>query len=148
MKKILFSLTLVAIFGLMMTSCGGDKKATTTETETEVKAEEASKVEATEMDVTKMTADMENGKKVYSKACIACHFTGVTGAPALQEGKYKVEEWQVRADKGMATLLKNSITGFNNAIMPPKGTCMDCTEQDLFDAISYMYKEAKVEIKK
>lgn len=148
MKKILFSLTLVAFFGLLMTSCGGDKKATTTETKPEVKTQEAPKAETAEIDVTKMTANMENGKKVYSKACIACHFTGVSGAPALKEDKYKLEDWQVRADKGMATLLKHSITGFNNGVMPPKGTCMDCTEQDLFDAISYMYKEAKAVFKK
>ncbi len=150
MKKILLSLTLIAFFGLVMTSCGGDKKAKTTETKTtEVKKEEAPKADAkpAAIDVSKMTANLENGKKIYSKACIACHFTGVSGAPALKADKYKKEDWQKRADKGMATLLEHSITGFNNNLMPPKGTCMDCTNQDLFDAISYMYNEAKVTFK-
>lgn len=148
MKKILLSLTMVAFFGLVMTSCGGDKKAATKETKTtEVKKEEAPKAEAKTADVSKMTANLENGKKIYSKACIACHFTGVSGAPALKADKYKKEEWQKRADKGMATLFENSIKGFNNNLMPPKGTCMDCSDQDMFDAISYMYNEAKVTIK-
>jgi cytochrome c5 len=151
MKKILFSLTIIALLGLFMTSCGGDKKAKTTETTTEVKKEEPTKAEtakAETVDVSKMTANLENGKKVYSKTCIACHFTGVSGAPALKEDKYKKEEWQSRADKGMAELFKNSITGFNNNLMPAKGTCVDCSDQDMFDAISYMYNEAKVVIKK
>ena len=140
---------MIAFLGLFMTSCGGDKKTETTETTTEVKNEEAPKTDAAEaVDVSTMTANLENGKKIYSKACIACHFTGVSGAPALKADKYKVEEWQSRADKGMAELFKNSIAGFNNNLMPPKGTCMDCSDQDMFDAISYMYVEAKVEIKK
>jgi len=151
MKKILLSLTMVAFFGMLMTSCGGDKKASTSnETKAvEVKKEEAPKAEAkTEaIDVSKMTANLENGKKIYSKACIACHFTGVSGAPALKADKYKLEDWQKRADKGMATLLDHSIKGFNNNLMPPKGTCMDCSTQDMFDAISYMYTEAKATIK-
>ncbi len=150
MKKILLSLTMVAFFGLLMTSCGGDKKASkSNETKAEVKKEEAPKAEAktASVDVSKMTANLENGKKVYSKACIACHFTGVSGAPALKADKYNKEDWQKRADKGMATLLEHSIKGFNNNLMPPKGTCMDCSEQDLFDAISYMYNEAKATIK-
>ncbi len=142
---------MVAFFGLLMTSCGGDKKASkTNETKAEVKKEEAPKAEEAKtaaIDVSKMTANLENGKKVYSKACIACHFTGVSGAPALKADKYNKEDWQKRADKGMATLLDHSIKGFNNNLMPPKGTCMDCSNQDLFDAISYMYNEAKATIK-
>ena len=149
MKKILLSLTMVAFFGLLMTSCGGDKKASkTNETKAEGK-KETTKAEGktASVDVSKMKANLENGKKVYSKACIACHFTGVSGAPALKADKYNKEDWQKRADKGMATLLEHSIKGFNNNLMPPKGTCMDCSEQDLFDAISYMYNEAKATIK-
>jgi len=151
MKKILLSLTMVAFFGILMTSCGGDKKAATNDTKAaEVKKEEVKKAETAKeatVDVSKMTANLENGKKIYSKACIACHFTGVSGAPALKADKYNKEDWQKRADKGMATLLEHSIKGFNNNLMPPKGTCMDCSEQDMFDAISYMYGEAKATIK-
>jgi len=151
MKKILLSLTMVAFFGMLLTSCGGDKKAATNETKAvEVKKEEAPKAEEAKTavaDVSKMTANLENGKKIYSKACIACHFTGVSGAPALKADKYNKEDWQKRADQGMAMLFEHSIKGFNNNLMPPKGTCMDCSDQDMFDAISYMYSEAKVTIK-
>ena len=152
MKKILFSLIMVGFFGLLLTSCGGDKKATTTETKTEVK-QEAAKTEvakeetAAVTDFSKLTANLENGKKIYSKACIACHFTGVSGAPALKEDKLDKAVWQKRADEGINILMDHAIHGFNNNLMPPKGTCMDCSDQDLFDAIHYMYGKAGATIK-
>jgi len=144
---------MVLFLGMLMTSCGGDKKATTTETKTtEVKKEEtkpAAKEEAKTAetkDFTKFTANLENGKKVYSKACIACHFTGVSGAPALKPDKYKLEDWQKRADMGINALMHSAINGKPGTAMTAKGTCADCTEQDLFDAIHYMYGEAKANI--
>ncbi len=150
MKKLLLSLTLVLFFGLLMTSCGGDKKAESTETKTtEVKKEEPAKEvakPAETKDFTKFTANMENGKKVYAKACIACHLMGVSGAPALNPKKYKLEDWQKRADLGINTLMKSAIEGKPGTAMTAKGTCADCSEQDLFDAVQYMYAEAKAKI--
>ncbi|HHH53301.1 MAG TPA: cytochrome c5 family protein [Bacteroidetes bacterium] len=157
MKKILLSLTLVLFFGMLMTSCGGDKKATTTETNTtEVKKEEPAAKEETAVkeeaktaetkDFTKFTANLENGKKVYAKTCMTCHLMGVSGAPALHESKYKLEEWQSRADLGINYLMNHALHGKPGTAMVAKGTCADCTEQDLFDAVNYMYGEAKAKI--
>ena len=151
MKKLLLSFTLVLFFGMLMTSCGGDKKAATTEnTKTEVKTEETATKEeakpAETKDFTKFTANLENGKKVYAKTCIACHLMGVSGAPALKPEKYKLEDWQKRADLGINLLMKHAINGKPGTAMTAKGTCTDCTEQDLFDAIHYMYGEAKATI--
>jgi len=151
MKKILISLVLVMFFGLLMTGCGGDKKKATTEAKTETKTEAVSKKEtktAANTDYTKMTPDLENGKKVYSKACIACHFTGVSNAPALKADKYKKEDWAPRAAKGINVLMKSAINGVPGTAMTAKGTCTDCTEKDLFDAIHYMYNEAKTPVTK
>ncbi len=151
MKKLLLSFTLVLFFGMLLTSCGGDKKAASTETTTseEVKKEEPAKEEtkvAETKDFTKFTANLENGKKVYAKTCIACHLMGVSGAPALKPEKYKLEDWQSRADLGINTLMHSAINGKPGTAMTAKGTCSDCTEQDLFDAIHYMYGEAKAKI--
>lgn len=150
MKKLLLSFTVLLFMGILMTSCGGDKKAASTETKTtETKKEEVKKEEpaaAEQKDFTKFTANLENGKKVYSKACIACHLMGVSGAPALKPEKYKLEDWQKRADLGINTLMKSAINGKPGTAMTAKGTCADCTEQDLFDAIHYMYGEAKAKI--
>lgn len=89
-----------------------------------------------------MKADLANGEAVYNKACIACHMTGVAGAAALSDKA----RWEENAAKGMAELTKSAISGYTGkyGVMPEKGTCMDCTEQDMYDAISYMMGQAGV----
>ncbi|MBU1371079.1 MAG: c-type cytochrome [Bacteroidetes bacterium] len=87
-------------------------------------------------------ADLANGETIYNKACIACHLKGVAGAAALDDKA----RWEEIAAKGMTTLLDHAVKGYTGkyGVMPEKGTCMDCTEQDLFDAISFMMDKAAV----
>jgi len=89
------------------------------------------------------TADLANGEAVYSKACIACHLKGVAGAAALED----TPRWEEIAAKGMTTLLEHANNGYTGkyGVMPEKGTCMDCSEQDLYDAINFMMSKAGVE---
>jgi len=89
-----------------------------------------------------MQADLANGEAVYKKACIACHMTGVAGAAALSDKP----RWEENAAKGLTALTQSAVTGYTGkyGMMPEKGTCMDCTEQDLYDAISYMMDQAGV----
>ncbi len=142
---------IMMVFIIATIGCGGEKKGNGATTMSKAPKLTPHKENPNDykvkMDISRATPDFENGKKTYQKFCMACHFAGISGAQALQEGKYKVEEWQECADKGMETLLKHSIKGFNNNLMPPMGTCMNCSEKDMFDAISYMFKEAKVAIK-
>ncbi len=88
------------------------------------------------------TADLANGEAIYNKACIACHLKGVAGAAALEDKP----RWEEIAAKGMTTLVEHATTGYTGkyGVMPEKGTCMDCSEQDLYDAISYMMSKAGV----
>lgn len=87
-------------------------------------------------------ANLENGKAVYDRACIACHWKGVAGAAALED----TPRWEEIAAKGMDALLQHSIQGYTGkyGVMPEKGTCMDCSEQDMYDAINYMMNQAGV----
>ena len=129
MKRLFTILFAVGFLGIFLTSCdnsGSENK--TTEVKKEVKKE--------------MTANLENGKAVYNKACIACHWKGVAGAAALTDKP----RWEEIAAKGMETLHKHAITGFQGeyGVMPEKGTCIDCSEQDMYDAIGYMLNEAGV----
>ncbi len=86
-------------------------------------------------------ANLNNGKTVYNKICFACHKDGVAGAAALSNKK----RWQEMADKGMDTIVKNVTAGVINGkygTAPPKGGCMDCSDQDIYDATHYMMKES------
>ena len=72
------------------------------------------------------------GQQVYDQFCFACHMAGVGGAPKLGAA----EEWAARVDKGMDELMATTLNGLN--AMPPKGTCMTCSDDELNAAVSYM----------
>jgi len=75
-----------------------------------------------------------SGADVVAKYCNACHGIGVLGAPKVGDAA----AWQTRADAkgGLDGLLQSAISGLN--AMPPKGTCGDCSDDDLKAAISEM----------
>ncbi|MBY4676494.1 c-type cytochrome [Marinobacterium arenosum] len=77
-----------------------------------------------------------SGADVYTQKCAACHAVGVAGAP-----KFGSADWTDRAAKGMETLLANAINGIN--AMPPRGTCADCSDEEIQGAIEHMIDSAK-----
>ena len=81
-------------------------------------------------------AGTRSGEAIYGTFCFACHATGVSEAPLFGS----LQQWQPRIDKGMDELVATSLTGFN--LMPPMGTCMNCTENEMRDSIQYMIDNA------
>lgn len=69
---------------------------------------------------------------IIAKHCNACHGAGVLGAPKIGDSA----AWQARASNGIDGLLANAISGLN--AMPPKGTCADCSDDELKAAIEKM----------
>ena len=67
----------------------------------------------------------------------AFHMTGAAGAPIVG----KADQWGPRAAMGIDALVASATKGIN--AMPPKGTCMDCTESELKGAIQYMLDNSK-----
>ncbi len=72
------------------------------------------------------------GATVYNKACTACHATGAAGAPKTGDQA----AWEPRMAQGLNQLLQTAVNG--KGAMPPRGTCMDCSDDDLKAAIEYM----------
>jgi cytochrome c5 len=72
------------------------------------------------------------GQNIYQKSCQACHAAGVAGAPKLGDK----EAWAPRIAKGNDALLLSVTNGLK--AMPPKGTCMTCSEDELRAAVEYM----------
>jgi cytochrome c5 len=77
------------------------------------------------------------GKKIYDTKCMACHASGVAGAPKFGDK----DAWEPRIETGMDSLMSSVMNGKN--AMPPKGTCMDCSEEDLRAAVEYMVQAAQ-----
>ncbi|WP_312934443.1 c-type cytochrome [Pseudomonas sp.] len=76
----------------------------------------------------------KNIDDVITKHCNACHGVGLLGAPKIGD----TAAWKERADHqgGLDGILAKAITGIN--AMPPKGTCVDCSDDDLKKAIQKM----------
>ncbi|MBQ4850139.1 cytochrome c5 family protein [Pseudoalteromonas sp. MMG012] len=71
-----------------------------------------------------------SGEQVYQASCFACHGTGALGAPKTPD------DWATRLTKGREVLIDHAINGFN--AMPPRGTCMDCSDDEITAAIDFM----------
>lgn len=99
-------------------------------------AEEAPAAAAPEPVATTLT-----GPQVYNAACIACHGTGIGGAPAISN----TQAWGPRIEKGMETLQQHAIEGFTGTAgyMPPKGGRLDLSDQEVRDAVEYMVSQAQ-----
>lgn len=145
MKKFFLFITMIAFSGLMLTSCGGGEAPKTTKHETKADVKKTEPAKTATADLSKVEGSVEHGKEIYTKTCVACHLKGVAGAPALDNK----EQWSKRAATGMTTLLGHAIKGFQGetGVMPPKGTCTDCSDADLKSAIMYMLDKAGVSAK-
>jgi cytochrome c5 len=78
-----------------------------------------------------------SGADVYGTACIACHGTGAAGAPKLGVAA----DWAARIAQGEETLVSHAINGIRG--MPPKGTCMTCSDEEIKLAVEYMVAGSK-----
>ncbi len=78
-----------------------------------------------------------SGEEIYNTSCTACHSTGAAGAPKLGDK----EAWAPRIATGMDTMLEVAINGKN--AMPPRGTCGNCSDDDLKKAIEYMVSKSQ-----
>ena len=75
-----------------------------------------------------------SGEAVFNSACTTCHTAGIAGAPK----KGDLAAWSARLAKGFDKTLATAKTGLN--AMPPKGLCMDCSDDELTAAIKFMAK--------
>ena len=80
------------------------------------------------------------GPQVYNAACLACHGSGIGGAPILGDK----DAWAPRIAQGDDVLKSHAIDGFTNVgFMPPKGGRVDLSDQEIYDALDYMVGESQ-----
>jgi len=83
------------------------------------------------------TQAQAGGEEIYNAKCMACHASGAAGAPKLGDKA----AWAPRIATGMDAMV-TSVTKGKNA-MPPMGTCMDCSADDITAAVEYMVNSSK-----
>ena len=70
--------------------------------------------------------------------CYACHSAGQAHAPIVGE----TIEWEIRLEKGMETLVQNTIEGLNG-VMPARGLCTVCSDEELKAIVEYMIEQSQ-----
>jgi cytochrome c5 len=80
-----------------------------------------------------------SGPQVFNQACIACHGSGIGGAPTLDDAA----AWAPRIEQGMETLYLHSVEGYTGSAgyMPPKGARLDLSDDEVKSAVDYMLSQ-------
>jgi cytochrome c5 len=88
-----------------------------------------------------VAANAAAGKAVYDASCVACHKTGMMGAPKLGDKA----AWAPRIKQGEAVLVSHATKGFQGKVgmMPPKGGNAKLTDVQVGDAVAYMVSGSK-----
>ena len=74
-----------------------------------------------------------DAEQTYKATCFACHGTGAAHSPEVGDQI----EWEIRLEKGLDTLVQNTIAGLNG-IMPPRGLCATCSDDQLKAIVEFM----------
>jgi cytochrome c5 len=82
-------------------------------------------------------AGRAEGEKVYQSSCVACHATGVAGAPKAGDKA----AWAPRLLAGMNALYANALKG--KGAMPPKGGNAALADAEVKAAVDYLAGLAK-----
>ncbi len=87
------------------------------------------------------SAQLADGKSVYESACVACHATGLAGAPRVGD----MAAWGPRITQGQATLEKHAIEGFQGSagVMPAKGGRLDLSDDAIRMAVEHMVAQSR-----
>lgn len=81
------------------------------------------------------------GPQVYNEACIACHGSGIGGAPMITDAA----AWEERIAQGIDILRQHAVEGYTGSAgyMPPKGGRLDLSDEEVYGAVDYMASEAE-----
>ena len=82
--------------------------------------------------VASIQGGMRSGKEVYDTACTTCHAIALAGAPKFGDRV----SWGERANEDLDHLVETVTNGLGG--MPPMGMCMNCSQEELTNAVQYM----------
>jgi cytochrome c5 len=81
------------------------------------------------------------GDQVYNTTCVACHGSGLAGAPKVGDKS----AWGPRIAQGSDTLHKHALEGFTGkaGVMPAKGGMTSVTDASIMAAVDFMVSKTK-----
>lgn len=81
------------------------------------------------------------GEEVYNTTCVACHGSGLAGAPKTGDKA----AWGPRIAQGNDTLNKHAVEGFTGkaGVMPAKGGMTSVTDSSIIAAVDHMVSKSR-----
>ena len=135
---IVWAIAMIFIGFKALNSTSGDSSTSETMVENSV-LERIKPVGEVRIDTSTQVASAEivetavrSGEEIYNSKCAGCHSSGVMGSPKFAS----LEDWAPRVGLGLEKLTLSAIAGKGG--MPAKGTCMDCTDNDIKITVQYM----------
>jgi cytochrome c5 len=135
---IVWAIAMIFIGFKALNSTSGDSSTSETMVENSV-LERIKPVGEVRIDTSTQVASAEivetavrSGEEIYNSKCAGCHTSGVMGSPKFAS----LEDWAPRIDLGLEKLTLSAIAGKGG--MPAKGTCMDCSDNDIKITVQYM----------
>ncbi|MEL7044026.1 MAG: c-type cytochrome [Pseudomonadota bacterium] len=80
-----------------------------------------------------------DGESIYNQACLACHASGVGGAPVVGDAG----SWAPRIAKGMDVLHSSGINGIAGTAMMAKGGRADLSDDQVIAAVNFMVENSQ-----
>ena len=135
---IVWAIAMIFIGFKALNSTSGDSSNSETMVENSV-LERIKPVGEVRIDTSTQVASVEivetavrSGEEIYNSKCAGCHTSGVMGSPKFAS----LEDWAPRVGLGLEKLTLSAIAGKGG--MPAKGTCMDCSDNDIKITVQYM----------
>jgi len=100
----------------------------------------ADELKVDEVEMAQPHATTLSGPQVFNAACIACHGSGIAGAPTLTDSA----GWEPRIAQGMDTLYQHALEGYTGptgSYMPAKGARLDLSDAEVTGAVDYMLSQ-------
>lgn len=82
-----------------------------------------------------------SGPQVYNAACVACHGSGIGGAPKMGDAAI----WNPRIAQGIDVVRQHAIEGYQGdaGYMPPKGGRLDLSDEEIVAAVDYIVESSR-----
>ena len=130
-----FVLPVILIIGLLLFVGAGPKGNTSSNTGTEALAQAKRLQKVGAVEIRKADRPLVNGEEVYKNQCVACHATGVSGAPKFGDAA----EWAPRLGQGFDALVQGALKGMG--AMAPQGGG-NFNDVEIARAVAYMANAA------
>lgn len=82
-------------------------------------------------------ANQRSGEMIVTQYCLTCHGRGLYNAPKLDD----VAVWQPRLAAGDELLWQSLLHG--KQAMPARGSCFDCTDEELRAALTHLLAQVQ-----